>query len=63
MVMRKNEKRISFGQHTCLVTVSGSARGLIINPPLIDRWSKDSIEEYIGFLQLLLKEMERLGSS
>ena len=61
MTMRKNEKRVSYGQYSCLITVSGYAKGLIINAPHISVWSKESIEEYIEFLRLLLKEMEELN--
>jgi len=30
----------------------------MINPPLIDVWSRKNIEEYIEFLKLLLKEKD-----
>lgn len=53
-IKRKSERRVTFGQYECLVD-----KGLIINPALIDRWNKDAIEEYIEFLRLLLKELER----
>jgi hypothetical protein len=51
---RKNQVRVAFGQYECLV----ENRGLMINPPLIDVWSRKNIEEYIEFLKLLLKEKD-----
>jgi hypothetical protein len=52
---RKNQVRVAFGQYECLV----ENRGLMINPPTIDRWSRKNIEEYIEFLKLLLKELDK----
>jgi cupin superfamily acireductone dioxygenase involved in methionine salvage len=52
---RKNQVRVAYGQYECLL----EGGGLIINPPLIDHWTRKNIEEYIEFLKLLLKEKEK----
>jgi hypothetical protein len=48
---RKNQVWVHYGQYGCLL----EGGGLIINPPYIDRWSKENIQDYIKFLELLLK--------
>ena len=53
-IKRKTEVRVLFGRYECLVD-----QGLLINPPLITSWKRDSIEEYIEFLKLLRDELEK----
>lgn len=48
----KKEIHVSFGRYECWISRKW---GYVINPPLIDRWGHEEIQEYIEFLKLLDK--------
>jgi len=51
MVQKRSDKaHIREGEYECLIDKSG----LVVNPPLITRWGKKEVQEYIKFLEQLL---------
>ncbi len=51
MVMKKSDKaHIKAGEFECFI----DKYGIIVNPPMITRWNKEAVQNYIEFLKKLL---------
>lgn len=55
MKIRKSDKaHIQVGEFECVI----DKYGCLVNPPLIDVWSKKNVQDYIQFLEKLLPYLE-----